>query len=56
MRRFYWRISEETHCEGLPLAAAGDEAEALRLNGHACPLDVLLNVPEEEEGRQTSGP
>ena len=52
-------VGSQTLCEGLPLAAAGDEAEALSLDGHARPLDVLLDVPEEEEGgrgSQTAGP
>ncbi len=36
-----------THRERLPPPAAGDEGEALRLDGHARALHVLLDVPEE---------
>ena len=32
--------------ERLPLSPAGDEREALGLDGHPCPLNVLFNVPE----------
>lgn len=38
-------MSDFPHRQALSLASTGDNAEALRLDGNACPLNVLLHVP-----------
>jgi hypothetical protein len=35
--------------ERLPLSPAGDEREALGLDGHPCPLNVLFNIPKKKK-------
>lgn len=44
--KFTQNYTSSTHCERLSLAATSNKAEALRLNGHSCALDVLLHIPE----------
>ncbi len=44
-----------TYREGLPPATAGDEGEALGLDGHARPLHVLLDVPVRENRAVQNG-
>ena len=51
-QRFEVRVEVEGGVAGqrLSLLAGGDEGEALRLDGHSRPLDMLLYVPVDERG------